>query len=104
MAGAERDPRPRDSIGRESRLRETIERESERLRLAERERPGLLAQTAYLGSLAVLFIVPVIAGAYLGRWIDEQFAGYSVRWTISLLLVGVAVGGFNVYLFVRERS
>jgi ATP synthase protein I len=89
---------------RESRLRDTIERESERLRRAERERPGLLAQTAYLGSLAVLFIVPVIAGAYLGRWIDEQLAGYSVRWTLSLLLLGVAVGAFNVYLFVRERS
>lgn len=89
---------------REARLRETVERESERLRRAERERPGLLAQTAFLGSLAVIFIVPVVAGAYLGRWIDDQLAGYSVRWTISLLLLGVAVGAVNVYLFVRERS
>jgi ATP synthase protein I len=88
---------------REARLRETIEREAERMRRAERERPGVLAQTAYLGSLAVLFILPVLAGGYLGRWIDEQLSGFSVRWTISLLLAGVAIGALNVYLFVRER-
>jgi len=89
---------------RETRLRETVEREAERMRRAERDRPGLIAQTAYLGTLALLFIVPVLGGGYLGRWIDDQIAGYSVRWTISLLLAGVALGALNVYLFLRERS
>jgi len=94
MANAEREPK----------LRETVEREAERMHRAERERPGLLAQTAYLGTLALLFILPVLGGGYLGRWIDDQLAGYSVRWTISLLLAGVALGAVNVYLFVRERQ
>ncbi len=89
---------------RESQLRDTVAREAERLQRAERERPGLLAQTAYLGSLAVIFVLPVVAGGYLGRWIDQQLEGFSVRWTISLLLAGVAVGALNVYLFVRERT
>jgi len=89
---------------RESKLRETVEREAERLRRAERERPSLLAQTAYLGSLALLFVLPVLAGGYLGSWIDDQLEGYSVRWTISLLLAGVAIGILNVYLFLRERQ
>ena len=94
MANAEREPK----------LRETVERQAERMRRAERERPGLLAQTAYLGTLALLFILPVLGGGYLGRWIDDQLAGYSVRWTISLLLAGVALGAVNVYLFVRARQ
>lgn len=88
---------------RESKLRQSVEREAERMHRAERERQSLLAQTAYLGSLALLFVLPVLAGAYLGSWIDDQLEGYSVRWTISLLLAGVALGIFNVYLFVRER-
>ena len=88
---------------RESKLRESVEREAERMRRAERERPSLLAQTAYLGSLALLFILPVLAGGYLGSWIDDQLEGYSVRWTVSLLLLGVAIGIVNVFLFVRER-
>ncbi len=33
---------------------------------AERERPTLLAQTVYLGTLGLVFVLPVIVGAYLG--------------------------------------
>jgi ATP synthase protein I len=39
----------------------------------------------------------------LGRWIDEQSPGYSVRWTLNLILLGLAVGIFNVYLFFKEH-
>jgi ATP synthase protein I len=84
-------------------LRKAVEREAGRLRRAERERSRLIAQTVYLGSLALMFVVPVVAGAYLGRWIDGMFAGYSIRFTVSLIVLGVALGAVNVYLFVRER-
>jgi len=84
-------------------LREAVEDEAGRLQRAERERPRLIAQTVYLGSLALMFVVPVVAGAYLGRWIDGLFAGYSIRFTISLIVLGVGIGAVNVYLFVRER-
>jgi ATP synthase protein I len=84
-------------------LRTAVEREAGRLQRAERERSRLIAQTVYLGSLALMFVVPVVAGAYLGRWIDGMFAGYSIRFTISLIVLGVALGAVNVYLFVRER-
>ncbi|MGA7986436.1 MAG: AtpZ/AtpI family protein [Burkholderiales bacterium] len=84
-------------------LRKAIEREAGRLQRAERERSRLIAQTVYLGSLALMFVVPVVAGAYLGRWIDGLFAGYSIRFTVSLIVLGVATGALNVYLFVRER-
>jgi ATP synthase protein I len=29
-------------------------------------------------------------------------SGYSVRWTISLILLGVFIGMFNVYYFIKE--
>ena len=54
-----------------------------------------MAQTVYLGTLGLVFVLPVVAGAYLGRWLDQQLAGYSVRWTLSLLLLGVAVGAYT---------
>jgi len=84
-------------------LRKAVEREAGRLQRAEHERSRLIAQTVYLGSLALMFVVPVVAGAYLGRWIDGMFAGYSIRFTVSLIVLGVAIGAVNVYLFVRER-
>jgi len=85
------------------RLRQNIEKQARRMAQAERERPTLLAQTVFLGTLALLFVLPVVGGVYLGHWIDSQFAGYSYRWTISLLLTGVFVGGMNVYLYLQRH-
>lgn len=85
------------------RLRQNIEKQAQRMVQAEKDRPTMLAQTVFLGTLALLFVLPVIGGAYLGHWIDQQLAGYSYRWTISLLVTGVAVGGMNVYLYIRRN-
>lgn len=83
-------------------LRRRVEQQARRMRQAEKERSTLLAQTVYIGTLGLLFVMPVIAGAYLGHWLDGMAAGYSVRWTIGLLLLGILVGAVNVYLFIRE--
>ncbi|HUK04595.1 MAG TPA: AtpZ/AtpI family protein [Burkholderiales bacterium] len=83
-------------------LERNLERSASRIDRAEREQRTVLAQTAYLGTLGVLFVVPVVAGAYLGRWLDGLFPGYSLRWTLSLLFVGIVVGAVNVYLMIRD--
>lgn len=83
-------------------LKKQVERQARRMQKAERERPTLIGQTVYIGTLGLLFVLPVVAGAYLGHWLDGLVAGYSVRWTVSLILLGVMVGAINVYLFIRE--
>jgi ATP synthase protein I len=85
-----------------NQLRERIDQQARRFKKAEDERRSLLAQTIYLGTLGLLFVLPVIGGAYLGRWLDGLAAGYSIRWTLSLILLGVFIGAVNVYLFIRE--
>lgn len=84
-------------------LRKQVERQARRMRQAEEDRPNLVAQTIYVGTLGVLFVLPVVAGAYLGHWLDNQLQGYSMRWTLSLMFLGILVGAANVYLFVREH-
>jgi len=91
-------------VNREQQLRKQVERQARRMRQAEKDRPTLLAQTAYLGTLGLLFVLPVVIGAYLGDWLDGMLPGYSVTWTVSLLVLGVIVGAFNVYLFIRGRE
>jgi ATP synthase protein I len=83
-------------------LGERVRRQAHRLQKAERERATLLGQTVYVGTLGLIFVLPVIGGAYLGNWLDGLFPGYSIRWTVSLILLGVFVGAVNVYLFIRE--
>ncbi|GAB6190555.1 AtpZ/AtpI family protein [Desulfocastanea catecholica] len=86
------------------RLSDDVERQVKRMKKAEKERPTLFAQTIFLGTLGLVFVLPVIAGAYLGRWLDSLVAGYSVRWTLSLLFLGIIVGAVNVYLMMREDT
>jgi ATP synthase protein I len=93
------DERPRNG----HRLREIVDKQQSRQRKAERERTSLLAQTAYLGTLGLLLVLPVVGGAYLGLWLDERLAGaYSVRFTVGFIFLGVIIGAVNVWLFIRE--
>ena len=83
-------------------LRKQVERQARRMKKAEHERPTLIGQTVYIGTLGLLFVLPMIGGAYLGNWLDSLAEGYSARWTVSLILVGIVVGVLNVYLFIKE--
>jgi ATP synthase protein I len=85
-------------------LRKSVERQVKRMQRAEKERPTLLAQSVFMGTLALLFILPVIVGAYLGNWLDDKAQGYSVHWTIGLIVLGLVIGIVNVYLYIRERG
>ena len=86
----------------ERQLKEEVDKQIRRMKQADQDRPTLLRQTVYLGTLGLLFVVPVIVGAYVGRWLDGLSAGYSMRWTLSLIVLGVSVGAVSVYLNVKE--
>ena len=87
---------------RQNELRKQVDRQTRRMKKAERERSTLMSQTVFVGTLGLVFVLPVVAGAYLGRWLDSLLAGYSIRWTVSLILLGVIIGMVNVYLLIRE--
>lgn len=84
--------------------RAAVETDAARLQRAERERPGLLRQTFYLGTLGIVFVLPLVMATYFGHWIDQHLPGYSVRGTLSGIFVGLAFGAVNVYLLMRERN
>jgi ATP synthase protein I len=86
----------------ENQLKEEVAKQIRRMKQAEHDQPTLLRQTVYLGTLGLLFVVPVIVGAYVGRWLDGLSAGYSMRWTLSLIVLGVGFGAVSVYLNVKE--
>jgi len=93
---------PRTPRSEDERLRSAVDRQVRRLRAA---RPaGMLGLLVTGGTAGLLLAVPLVLGAYLGRWIDEMSPGYSVRWTVNLILLGLAIGVANVYLFFREHT
>lgn len=93
---------PDDLRSRQQKLEESVQKRVRRMKQAEKERRTLIGQSVYLGTLGVMFVLPVVAGAYLGEWLDSLSEGYDVHWTVSLIVLGVVVGGLNVYFFIRE--
>ena len=85
-------------------LAEETKRDVERLEQRERRPATWIGVVFYGGTLGLLFVVPIIAGAYVGRWLDSLASGYSVRWTVSLIVIGIAVGAYNVVRFIKHKT
>jgi ATP synthase protein I len=83
-------------------LRKKIESQVKRIKKADHDRPNLLSQTVYIGTLGLVMVLPIIGGVYLGRWLDSMIEGYSMRWTLSLLFTGIVIGFFNVYFLIKD--
>lgn len=83
-------------------LKTRIEEQIKRIKQADRLHPTSLSQTVYISTLGLVMVLPIIGGAYLGHWIDSLIAGYSMRWTLTLLLSGVVMGFFNIYFLIKE--
>ena len=83
-------------------LSKQVQQQARRMKKAERDRPTLLSQTIYIGTVGLLIVLPVVGGAYLGSWLDGLASDYSSRWTVSLILIGIFIGALNVFLFIRE--
>jgi ATP synthase protein I len=84
------------------KLRQEVEHQVERMKQAEKDSSTVLAQSVFLGTLGLVFVLPIVAGAYLGRWLDELMASYSIHWTLYLMFLGIAVGAINVWLLIRR--
>ncbi|CAJ0780262.1 AtpZ/AtpI family protein [Ralstonia chuxiongensis] len=84
---------------RDEQLRGNLERQVTRRRRFQPAGPIGLLLTG--GTVGLLFIVPLLIGAYLGRWLDSLSTAYSARWTVSLIILGVIIGGYNVYRFLK---
>ncbi len=91
-------------MNHKQRLQKKVENQVKRIKKSRQEKTSILAQTLYLGTLGLVLVLPIIGGAYLGFWLDSMTDGYSSRWTLSLLLLGVLIGAVNVYLLIKQQD
>jgi ATP synthase protein I len=73
-----------------------------RIKKAQMDGPNIYSQSIFIGTLGLVLVLPIIGGVYLGYWLDSLMAGYSSRWTLSLLFVGIIVGVLNVYFLIKD--
>lgn len=71
--------------------------------LKEKEAESFWYLVAQATTLGWNLVVPIVGGVLLGRYLDDMF-GKEFTWTLSLLLMGVAVAFNNLYAMYIEHS
>jgi ATP synthase protein I len=87
-------------MSNQKQLKDKIENQVKRIKKAEQHDQG--PNLPSLGTLGLVMILPIIAGVYLGHWLDDMVEGYSTHWTLSLLFAGIVIGVFNVYFLIKD--
>ena len=85
------------------RFSRDIEKKVDRLIKSRDDRSGFWHYAASIGAGGWLFVVPVIAGAYLGRYLDKKMPD-GISWTLTCIILGIAAGTYNIWHFYFRRS
>lgn len=83
---------------KDKRFSGEIEKSAKELLKARKEGPGFWHYASIIGVGGWVFVIPIVAGAYLGRFLDRKIQS-GVSWTITLIIIGIFAGGYNVWLF-----
>jgi len=80
----------------------TIRRAIARLRRARAEgEPSVSWQLGQIGVLGWIVVTPLLAGLFLGRWLDHHFAS-GVFWTAALIFAGSAFGFWSAWRWMHS--
>ena len=81
---------------------EEIEKSTKDLLKGRKERSAFWRYAYIIGVGGWLFVLPVVGGAYLGRYLDGRFKA-GISWTITLIIIGIAVGIYNIWHFYLRK-
>jgi len=98
------DDRPEPSLSPDDRAVQGIERDVERKLKARAEgRRGVWFGLGMFGLVGWSVAIPSVLGLALGVWLDTRYPG-RVSWSLTFLIVGVAMGCLNAWYWVKQES
>jgi len=63
--------------------------------------PSVARRLAQIGVLGWLIVTPMLLGLFGGRWLDHRL-GSGLFWTAPLMLLGLAIGGWSGWNWMRK--
>jgi len=88
----------------DERFRRTIaDKEDRKLRARRQRDRGPWFWLGMFGLVGWSVAIPTLLGIALGVWLDRRFEG-RISWTLTMLFVGVAVGCWTAWYWVRRES
>ncbi len=81
----------------------TVGRKADRRLAARRRGDDVLFWLGMLGLIGWSVAIPTVAGVALGLWLD-RVAPAPFSWVLTMLVVGLALGLLNAWIWVRRES
>lgn len=95
---------PRDKSRRHPKFSDRIGAEEQRKLKARRKGPrSVWMGFAVSGLIGWSVAAPMLLGIALGMWLDKNYPAKH-SWTLSLLVVGIAVGCWNAWRWVAQEE
>ena len=64
--------------------------------------PTVARRLAQVGVLGWIIVVPMLAGLFVGRWLD-RLAGQQLLFTAALLFAGLALGCWSAWKWINSQ-
>jgi len=85
-------------------LAKQVAAKAERKLRARRDRaPGVWSGLGMMGLIGWSVVVPTLAGAALGLWLDTRHPG-AHPWSLALLMAGLVLGCLNAWRWVAQQD
>ena len=64
--------------------------------------PSVARRLSQIGVLGWIIVTPMLIGVFVGRWVDTKL-GTGIFWTAPLLMLGVALGCWSAWKWMRSE-
>jgi ATP synthase protein I len=89
--------------GRTPFSREVAAKAARKLKAQRNSTQGVWFGLGMMGLIGWSVVVPTLAGAALGIWLDNRHPGKH-SWTLMLLIIGLAIGCLNAWHWVDKED
>ncbi len=91
-------------LGQSSEFARQVETKAIRkIKARQHSDTGVWFGLGMMGLIGWSVVVPTLAGAAVGMWLDHRFPG-GQSWTLMLLVAGLLIGCFNAWMWVSKED
>lgn len=95
---------PENTAKKSTDLLNAVEKKAAlKLRARRNATPGVWFGLGMVGLIGWSVVVPTLAGAALGIWLDKHEVGQH-SWTLALLMAGLTLGCFNAWHWIAKED
>ena len=88
----------------DNKFSQDIGKSAKELMDARKKKDTFVHYAYVLGVGGWLLALPIVGGAYFGKYLDRKTGGaVEISWTITFIIIGIAVGFFNLWYTFLKR-